>query len=285
MIANTPKIIVDHTFQLGENPLWDDRRGVLFWTDIDAGQLWRFDPKTKLAEPFYQGPMVGGFTLQHDGKLALFRINDIALINPDAPDHIETIAPFECDDAARFNDVIALPDGGVYAGTIAATPGSGGLYHISQDLTIRQLFLGTDVSNGMAIFNEGRSLLWTCSTSNRIVSYQRNPNDNSINNARDFYRTIPDEGTPDGLARDIMGRVWSARWDGGCVVIHDPTGNPIEKLSVPSSRVTSVCFGGSGLSTLFVTTSDGPLYAASTSTLGFVEHRSQLAGLRQQDRD
>ena len=276
MIADTPRIIVDRTFRLGENPLWDAKRGVLFWTDIDAGELWKYDPKTTKAECFYTGPKVGGFTLEQSGNLALFRINDIALLSPDNPKRVRTIAEFNDPDAARFNDVQALPDGSVYAGTIAATPGSGGLYHVATDLTIRSLFKGTDVSNGMAVFDEGRRLLWTCSTSNRIVRFNRDPETNDLTSGLDLYRATPDEGTPDGLTRDIEGRIWSARWEGSAVVVHAPDGCLIERLPIPTKRVTSVAFGGPGLSTLYITTSEGPIYEARTKTSGYAELKSGL---------
>jgi sugar lactone lactonase YvrE len=285
MIAGNPEIIVDHEFKLGENPIWDERRGVLFWTDIDAGELWRYDPLSRSATRFYQGPKVGGFTIEHDGSLALFRIDDIAIIDPDLPTDIRSIARFDEPNAARFNDVLATPEGSVYAGTIAAQSKSGGLYHVARDLTIQELFLGTDVSNGMAIFNEGRSLLWTCSSTNRIVRFQRNHEDNRLTSPQDLYRTTPDEGTPDGLCRDTSGRIWSARWDGGCVVLHDSEGNPIDRIPINSPRVTSVCFGGSDLTTLFVTTSEGPLYAIKTQATGHIENRSRLARSRQPDHD
>lgn len=274
MIAHTPTVIVDHAFKLGENPLWDVNRAVLFWTDIDAGELWRYDPKTSKAQCFYTGPKVGGFTLQRDGDLALFRVNDIARIDPDNPADVRTIAEFKDPDAARFNDVQALPDGSVYAGTIAAKPGSGGLYHVGTDLTIRSLFKGTNVSNGMAVFDEGRSVLWTCSTSNRIVRFNRDPRTGELTDGTDFYKASSDEGTPDGLTRDVEGRIWSARWEGSCVVVHAPDGRVIERLPVPTERVTSVCFGGPDLATLFITTSKGPIYEARTDTFGSEEPKS-----------
>lgn len=276
MIASTPRVIVDRTFKLGENPLWDAARSALFWTDIDAGELWRYDTKTSKAECFYKGPKVGGFTLQRDGNLALFRVDDIALLDPDNPANVRTIAEFHDPDAARFNDVQALSDGSVYAGTIAATPGSGGLYHVGTDLTIRSLFKGTDVSNGMAVFDEGRTLLWTCSTSNRIVRFNRDPVTNELSAGKDLYRATPEEGTPDGLTRDIEGRIWSARWEGSCVVVHAPDGRVIERLPVPTERVTSVCFGGPDLAMLYITTSEGPVYQARTDTFGSEEQKSSL---------
>jgi len=277
MIADTPRVIVDRAFKLGENPLWDATRGVLFWTDIDSGELWKYDPNSSKTECFYKGPKVGGFTLQRDSNLALFRVNDIAFIDPDNPASVLSIAEFHDPDAARFNDVQALPDGSVYAGTIAATPGSGGLYHVGTDLTIRPLFKGTDVSNGMAVFNKGRNLLWTCSTSNRIVRFNRDPVTNALSAGKDLYRATPDEGTPDGLTRDIEGRIWSARWEGSCVVVHEPDGRAIERLPVPTARVTSVCFGGPDLASLYITTSAGPIYEAQTKTFGSEETKSILA--------
>ncbi len=276
MIAGPPKVIVDRTFKLGENPLWDAARGVLFWTDIDAGELWRYDLRTAKAECFYTGPKVGGFTLQEDGYLALFRIGDIAILSPDNPKDVRTVAEFNDSDAERFNDVQALPDGSVYAGTIAARPGSGGLYHVGTDLSIRSLFKGTDVSNGMAVFDDGRTLLWTCSTSNRIVRFNRDLRTNDLAFAADVYKATPDEGTPDGLTGDIEGRLWSARWEGSCVVVHAPDGRVIERVHVPTERITSVCFGGPDLATLYITTSEGPIYEARTKTFGSEEPKSAL---------
>lgn len=276
MIATTPRVIVDHTFELGENPLWDPRRSLLFWTDIDAGELWRFDPATRKAVCLYAGPKVGGFTLQRDDTLALFRVDDIAILDPDTPKHVRTIATFDDPDAARFNDVQALHDGSVYAGTIAANPGSGGLYRVGTDLSIRSLFKGTDVSNGMAVFDEGRSLLWTCSTSKRIVLFDRDPKTGELTSGTDLYQATPDEGTPDGLTRDIEGRIWSARWDGACVALHASDGRVLDRLPVPTDRVTSVCFGGTDLATLYITTSEGPIYESQTNTFGIEEPRSGL---------
>ncbi|GAB5495491.1 MAG: SMP-30/gluconolactonase/LRE family protein [Phycisphaerales bacterium] len=283
MSTTEPRVIVDRLFQLGENPLWDDRRKVLFWTDIDAGELWKYDPKNEKAERFYQGPKVGGFTLEEDGKLALFRVDDISLIDPDNPEEILHLAPFSDENAARFNDVMALPDGSVYAGTIAAKPGSGGLYHVGLDHSICELFLGTGVSNGMALPDE-HSLIWTCSTSRRIVRFARDKLTNEIGQPTDLYMSPEAEGTPDGLCLDTEGHIWSARWDGSAVIVHSPDGSPIRKVEIPTAKVTSVCFGGDSLSTLFITTSDGPIYAMNTSTSGLLENRSRLGLSRQPDR-
>ncbi len=277
-----PRVIVNREFKLGENPLWDDRRKLLFWTDIDAGELWKYDPNTQKAERFYEGPKVGGFTLEEDGKLALFRVEDIVLIDPDNPEKVEHLTYFREENAARFNDVMALPDGSVYAGTIAAKSGSGGLYHVDLDLSIREFFLGTDVSNGMALPDE-HSLIWTCSTSRRIVRFSKDQKTHAVSQTANLYTSPEEEGTPDGLCLDAEGHIWSARWDGSAVIVHAPDGSPIRTVHVPTTKVTSVCFGGDSLTELFITTSQGPVYALDSGTQGLVENRSRLGLSRQPD--
>ena len=68
---------------LGEGPLFDPARDCVFWTDIDAGRLYRLDRGGAPHREIYSGAKVGGFTLQLDGGLVLFRENDIALFDPE----------------------------------------------------------------------------------------------------------------------------------------------------------------------------------------------------------
>ena len=67
-----PVLIADYQCITGEGPLWhpDERR--LYWVDIPTGRMFRYDPATGAHEQCYSGPVVGGFTLQADGKLLLF---------------------------------------------------------------------------------------------------------------------------------------------------------------------------------------------------------------------
>ena len=44
--ASMPELVVDHPSETGEGPLWNDREQALYWVDIPAGQLFRYDPAT-----------------------------------------------------------------------------------------------------------------------------------------------------------------------------------------------------------------------------------------------
>src|SRR4051812_42418108 len=42
----TAELVHRHDSILGESPLWEEREQVLYWVDIDKGQIHRFDPAT-----------------------------------------------------------------------------------------------------------------------------------------------------------------------------------------------------------------------------------------------
>jgi sugar lactone lactonase YvrE len=68
-----PEITADYACEIGENPLWHPHEGKLYWTDMPARRLFRFDPRTGSHEEIYHGWPVGGFTFEADGGLLLFR--------------------------------------------------------------------------------------------------------------------------------------------------------------------------------------------------------------------
>src|SRR4030095_9985101 len=117
------------------------------WLDIDTGRLFRADHGTLEHECFFRGDKVGGFTFQEDGSLLLFESDRIALLDPAGRRRVlvEGIDP----DMTRFNDVIAHPEGRVYAGTIGRSRESGGLYRVDRDLSVKRLWQGTGCANGM----------------------------------------------------------------------------------------------------------------------------------------
>jgi D-xylonolactonase len=231
----------------------------------------------------YRGVTVGGFTLQADGDLLLFRVADLALLHTDG--RVEVLREFVDEGAVRFNDVIADPEGRVFAGTIGMADTSGGLYRVDRDGSMTLLFRGTGVSNGMGFSPDLRTFYWTCSTRRRIHAYDYDRATGAISRERVFYQATDAEGIPDGMTVDRGGDVWSARWDGYAVVHHGPDGKVIEKFPFPVAKVSSLCFGGPNLDEFFVTTAggvpgsdtaDGSVYRWAAGVSGSPEFRSQI---------
>lgn len=272
--------------QTGENPLWDAARECVYWTDIPNGRLFRHDLATARHEQIYSGPPVGGFTLQADGSLLLFRVSDIAVLPWGGA--ARTVIEFQDRTMERFNDVIADPEGRVFAGTIDRDDANGGLYRVDVDGTISQVCAGTGTSNGCGFSPDLHRLYWTDSTNKRIFRFDYDRATGALTNRTLIYQAADDEGTPDGMAVDAEGNLWSARWGGGCVVKHAPDGAVLEKIALPVRTVSSLCFGGRGLDAMYVTTADGKpdsdsldgaLFRIEGSVLGAAEFCSRI-GLR-----
>jgi sugar lactone lactonase YvrE len=268
---------------VGENPLFNPDDGCIYWLDIETGRLFRADHATLEHECFYQGPVTGGFTLQADGSLLLFEADRLALLGKNGERRVllEGIDP----DMLRFNDVIADPEGRVFAGTIGRSEKTGGLYRVERDGTVRNLFKQTGIANGMGFSGDARHFYWTCSTTRRIFRFDYVRETGALSNRTLFHQATDPNDTPDGLTLDAEDRVFSARWGGSSVLRLDAHGDVAERLPLPVERVSSVAFGGPAFDTLYVTTAagapggtgdDGTLYRIPTSARGRPEHRSRI---------
>jgi len=284
-ISEPVRLLIPSHCQLGEGPFWDEARRTLFWTDIDAGELHAWHQPTGETRRVYQGDPVGGFTLEDDGALALFRVGDIARFDPETGSLKSR--PFADAGMKRFNDVTADFHGRVFAGTIGRDNESGGLHRLDPDGSSRLLFRGTGVANGMGFSPDGRTFYWTCSTTGKIFAFDYEHATGEITRRRVFWEKEEGEGTPDGLCVDREGFLWSARWGGSCVARHDPASSHIvETVPVPALCVTSCCFGGSDGRTLFITTARqgedpatslaGGVFSVATATSGAALRCSRL---------
>jgi D-xylonolactonase len=265
--------------ELGENPFWDGINQCLYWTDIPAGEIHRFDVVRQKHQFVYRGLPVGGFTLQENGDLLLFRVSDVALLKRNG--EVKPILSFRENGMDRFNDVIAAPDGGVFAGTIGTA--ECGLYRVSRSGKITKLFSGTTCSNGMGFSIDRRTFYWTCSTSRRIFKFDYCERSGELSNRTLFYQA--EEGTPDGLTVDRDGFIWSAHWGGFCVKRISPEGKVVRSIFLPAERISSVCFGGPDLKDLFVTSAkdpaatglrDGCIFKVLPGAAGILEFRSNI---------
>ena len=276
--------VANYRCQVGENPLWDEREGRLYWTDIESGRLFRVDHASGAHECFYRSPqMVGGFSFQDDGSLLLFEVDRIGVLTKQG--EYRVLADGIDSGMVRFNDVIADPEGRVFAGTIGKTDESGGLFRIDRDARATCLWRGTGCANGMGFTPDLRSFYWTDSTSQRIYIADYDRGTGALGNRRVFYDAPPAEGIPDGMAVDRSGQVWTARWGGSAVLRLSAGGSVLGRVTLPVGRVSSVAFGGPELDTLYITTAggnvdddapDGTLYRVKVSNPGTLEFRSRI---------
>ncbi len=251
-----PEIVADYACVTGEGPLWHPDEGRLYWVDIPAGRMFRYDPATGAHQECYSGEVVGGFTIQEDGALLLFmargavavwRGGDLDYVLDEIPDERES----------RFNDVIADPAGGVFCGTMPTGERPGRLYRLDTDRSITAVLDGIGCSNGMGFTPDRRRMYYTDSRAREIYLFDYDETSGAIANRRLFVQTPEGEGVPDGMTVDAEGCVWSARWDGRCVVRYAPDGTEERRVQFPARKVSSVTFGGEDYADMYVTTAGG----------------------------
>lgn len=251
-----PERIADYQCVTGEGPLWHPGQGCLYWVDIPQGRLFRYYPATGKHEQCHEGDAIGGFTIQSDGALLLFMGRGAVKTWRDGT--METILDEIPEErATRFNDVIADPAGRVYCGTMPTASRLGCLYRLDPDGTLVQLLEGIGCSNGMGYTPDRKQMYYTDSVKREIYLFDYDREQGVIENQRVFVRTPEGEGIPDGMTVDEEGYVWSARWDGGCVVRHAPDGTEDMRIGLPAKKVSSVTFGGEDYRDMYVTTAGG----------------------------
>ncbi len=251
-----PELIADTQCVCGENPLWHPDEGRLYWTDIPTGRLFRYDPAAGRHEQCYAGAVVGGFTLQADGALLLFMARGAVQVWRDgtAAGILDEI-PGERE--SRFNDVIADPAGRVFCGTMATKERPGRLYRLDTDGSLHLVLEGIGCSNGLGFTPDRKRLYYTDSPRREVYLFDYDQTTGALSNRRVFASNPENEGVPDGMTVDAEGCVWSARWDGGCLVRYRPDGSEERRILFPAKKVSSVIFGGPEYTDLYVTTAGG----------------------------
>ncbi|MDQ1255892.1 MAG: hypothetical protein QG656_486, partial [Candidatus Hydrogenedentes bacterium] len=59
-----PELIADYQCGCGEGPMWHEDEKRVYWIDIAGGRMFRYTPATGQHEQIYEGPAIGGFTIQ-----------------------------------------------------------------------------------------------------------------------------------------------------------------------------------------------------------------------------
>ncbi len=187
---HSPEIIVDYQCHNAENPVWHPFEQRFYWTDIPRGRLFRYEPATGIHEQIYSGESVGGFTIQEDGSLLLFKAR--GAIERWYEGEITTLIPeLASERETRFNDVIADPAGRVFCGTMSTADRLGRLYRLELDGSLTLILDGVDVPNGMAFTPDRKQFYFTDSPKREIYQFDYDLKSGNLSNQR-VHITTPE---------------------------------------------------------------------------------------------
>jgi len=242
-------------FQLGECPRWDHQSKQLWWVDILQHQLHSFNLQTEYHQVRQLPEQVGCFTLSESGGLIIAGQSGFYSL-ADAQSELTFISdPEEHLPAQRFNDGRCDSAGRFIAGTVNPNKDQifGQFYQLNNDLQVTALVGKSWTCNGLAFSPDNKTLYWSDTPERKIYQCDYDPQKGQVSNQRLFYQVDESQGRPDGASVDQQGNYWSALYGGSEIICISPDGELLQRLPVPVTNPTMVCFGGEELKTMFIT--------------------------------
>ncbi|GHS82919.1 gluconolactonase [Pseudomonas sp. PAGU 2196] len=254
------ELIVDARNGTGESPVWHPTEQALYWVDIPARTLHRWQPNGALQA--WQGDeMLACIARTEHGWVAGME-SGIFHLEPKADGSLDSRLLSTVEHAQggmRFNDGRCDRQGRFWAGTMLMDMPQGahvgalyrhdgeGHLHLQQD--------GMIVPNGLAFSPDGTRMYLSDSHPNvqKIWVFDYDIDSGTPHNKRLFVDMHAYPGRPDGAAIDQDGCYWICGNDAGQVHRFTPDGRLDRSLNVPVKKPAMCAFGGANLDTLFVT--------------------------------
>ena len=282
-----PELYHKNKFALAEGPFWDDSKNCLAFVDV-LGAALHFLPKGNLISHPLKSHVGAVVPCQKKNQYLCATYKGILFFDEADALFGKVIAhPEQSNTHVRYNDGKCDAAGRFYIGSMAYDYNkyrkAGSLYRIDRDLTVTKLVDNIGISNGLAWDYSLNKMYYNDSLRLTTYSFDYNPDDGDIKNKRVMMK-FSGEGAPDGMSIDREGNLWIAMWGANQVIHVDPRKQKIlQRISIPASQVSSCCFGGNDLQTLFITTARtdlnkaelkeeptaGSIYSFKTKTQGF----------------
>lgn len=243
--------------ELAECPTWSVREQVLWFVDILAPAVYRFDPASGALQRFPQREEVGCIGVREQGGVIAAMRSGVWLLDAQGQPQRKVADNPGVAEKSRFNDGRVDPWGNFWCGSLWEPQDKEGalLCRVTPELQMEVKAGDIKISNGLAFSPDRRWMYHSDTPHGLLYRYpldaQGEPGEREI-----FRRFDANGGAPDGAAVDSEGYYWSAQFDGGRIVRVDPqTAEIVDEIALPVRWPTMVAFGGKDLKTLYITSS------------------------------
>jgi sugar lactone lactonase YvrE len=249
--------LADLKCELGESPVWDDRRELLFFVDILAPALHAIRLDGSGLRTWPMPAVIGSVGLTQTGRLIAALKHDLALFDPESGSlQPFTRLPSDEPRSTRLNDGKVGPDGAFWVGTMHDVPERepiGALYRVAPDGSVTRYVEGLKVSNGLAFSPDGTAMYHADTRSFWLDRWDFSAATGTISGRTRIHEFDGGIGLPDGGATDTEGCYWSAGIYGGRINRFNPDGELLDSLDFPVPAPTMPCFCGPDLRFIAVT--------------------------------
>lgn len=254
-------LLIDAGVIIAETPIWDGRIQKLYWTDLFAGSVHRFDPKTKTDETCETGMQIGSaIPCDEPGFLLCALENGMYLLDFEQGE-LEFLFNPEKREGYKFNDTRVDAAGRIftssvskYCGTEKHTPDMlGKFYMIETDGAVSALAENIEQYNGI-VWNSDNSKMFVVDTAGQKLlcfPYALEQGPVGIRYTAIDFKAI---GMPDGISIDEDDNLYVCHWSGK-ISVWDKNCALKQIIDFPVEYVCCGGFGGIDMKDFFVATS------------------------------
>ena len=256
--ARVLRVIGAARCHVGENPLYDERTHSLWRIDVrETPAIHRIDLADGRETTWKMAEDIGSVALlERDPSMLLaalrsgFALFDSTagamtpLVDPESDLPLNRMNDGKCDAAGRYWCGSMNPD---------AATADGNLWMLDRDLRCTKVLDDFLTPNGMTWSLDGKTFYLADTRRGYIHAFAFDVATGTLGERRVFADLGAMPGGPDGATLDVDGYLWSAQFDGGCLVRYAPDGRIDRVVRVPVTKPTACAFGGKNYRELFVT--------------------------------
>lgn len=241
---------------LGESPMWSGCDRAMYWVDIEASEIHRFNVELQEHEVRSVEEPVSAVCNAANDHLSVVSRDAVHDCRFDNPRFDSSVSIPYVPEGGRLND--AKPDhaGRFWLGSMCSdsSVAPGRLYSLSPDNFVSVVTSERfEVANGLAWSPDNKTMYVVETNRRKIMSYDFDLVTGAVSNGGVFIDMSSESSKPDGIATDAVGNLWCAMWDGWSLRRFRPDGRLDRIVEMPVPRPTSVAFGGVNMQTVFVT--------------------------------
>jgi sugar lactone lactonase YvrE len=247
--------------QVGESPLWSNAEQALYWVDIEACRLHRFDWVSRAQHVWALPERLACIALHADGGLIAGMESGIFHLTPELGGECATRLLFTSSfarEGMRFNDGRCDRQGRFWVSSMvrdmALGAADGALYCCDRGVISAPLVTGLLTGNGLGFSPDGAVMYLSDShpLTRQVWRFELD-SQGQPTKQRQFVDIQQYPGRPDGAAVDVEGAYWICGNDGAQVHRFMPDGRYDKSISVPVSKPSMCAFGGPEMDQLFIT--------------------------------
>jgi sugar lactone lactonase YvrE len=254
--------------------VFDERRNLLFWCDINSWSLHIGDIATGSVRSIGFGEPVSAVFLTEGPDILIAAARGLISFSPETGIRTPLIDIESGNALTRANDSRVAPGNAIWFGTMGRKLEAdfGAYYHLAfPSMSASDLFRPITIPNATCFSPDGKQAYFCDTSCQKILTCMIDKDTGLPASPPEIFVDLSADGlNPDGAVIDSAGRLWNAQWGAGRVACYDSKGRFVDAIKLPASQLTCPCFGGADFKTLYVTSASEGISAGAEPLAGAV---------------